>query len=213
MKKRISSLYLLLSICCTGILKGDPKHNWQEFGDKWGDSKQIQNQKIDDNLTLYGKTISLTNVQLGKNFTCYGSVELIDTTVAGVATIYGPATTKDCVFKEIDIRCSNEKFGTKDIVQLTDTKVEKLLIKGDLHATKSSIGQITTFSSDITLKNSTVDSIIMMNNTETKHKKATIELIDTIIEGDIIFSQKGGTVKCTGTSEIKGRIEGGTLLK
>jgi len=186
--------------------------NWQELGEQWGDGKKISNQTIDQPLTVYG-AVRCSDSRITKNFTCYGSAVFSTTTSSSVATIYGRLTANDCTFKDLDVRCSDRPQEADETVTLTDTTVDKLLVKGPLTATKASLSHITSFSKEITLSESQVGMIEMMNCSGKSHKKASIELIDTVVDGDIIFSHKGGTVICSGTSKVKGRIVGGALIK
>ncbi len=222
-KKLLVTLMLAATGWASLSAKGEP--DWKECGENWGNAlaapksgalytyiaggiKKIANKKIPDNLRLYGK-VQLKSVRVAKNLTCYGSADLSGVTVSGVTTMYGPMTAQKSTFNNLDVRCSQE---AQEGLTLSDAKVNKLLVYGTLKADRSTLEKVTAFSQELELTNSHVSSIVMMNG-QKNTKKAVIVLEDTMVDGPIYFSQKGGLVICKGTSQVTGKIIGGTLIK
>ena len=226
---------ILVATCTLAALQSTPlyaeeQHNWQEWGESVGNAlengtspnklyhvtksgiKKVSQRTIDDNLTLHGK-IQLNKVAISKNFTCYGFANLSNTSVAGVTTMYGPIHAKGSRFNEMDVRCSKVMHNKYSSVKLSKCSVKKIFLNGKLEADSTDIEHITTFYHTLTLSDSHVESIDMINSSRNKNKRAVIELNNTIVEGSITFAQKGGTVICKGTSKVKGSIIGGTLIK
>ncbi len=239
MKKRIIPT-ILVATCTlvslqTILLFAEVQPSWQECGENWAMSlengttwsdddapklyevtkegiKRISHQKLPENVTLYGR-VQLSDVSIAKNFTCYGFAEVAHATVVGVTTMYGPMNANRCTFTDMDIRCANEMLDEPGTVNLSHSSARKLFINGKLMTESSTIKSVTTFSHELEFSNSHVGDITMMNGLHGKKKKAVIILNNTIVEGSIQFSQKGGTVICKGTSVVKGEIIGGTLEK
>jgi hypothetical protein len=224
--------YILVSLEST-ILFAEIQPNWQERGESWASSfengvlssndgavyevtkegiKKISHQKLAENLTLYGR-VQLADVHMAKNFTCYGFAEVSNTTVHGVTTMYGPMNAHRCLFADLDIRCANEILDEPGIVNLSHSSARKLFINGKLMTESCTVKSITTFFHELEMSHSHVGDITMMNGSQLKKRKAVIVLNNTIVEGSIQFSQKGGTVICKGSSVVKGEILGGTLEK
>lgn len=231
---------ILVATCTLVSLQGislyaEIQPNWQECGENWGTSlenaacshgdglekpyevtkegiKKIFHKKLSDNVTLYGR-VQLNDVDIQKNFTCYGFAEVTNATVNGVTTMYGPMNALRSSFTDMDIRCSNEILDEPGTVNLVHTSVRKLFLNGKLTTESSTIKALTTFFHELELSNSHIGDITMMNGSHVKKKKAVIILNNTIVEGSIQFSQKGGMVICKGTSVVKGEIINGTLEK
>lgn len=239
MKIRIIPTILIATCTLVSLnsvsLLAESQPSWQECGENWASSlenatswsgdgapklyevtkegiKKIVHKKLPDNVTLYGR-VQLSDVDIAKNFTCYGFAEVANATVHGVTTMYGPMNANRCSFADMDIRCANEILDEPGTVQLSHTNVRKLFINGKLVTESSTIKSITTFFHELEVSNSHVGDITMMNGSHVKKRKAVIVLNNTIVEGSIQFSQKGGTVICKGTSLVKGEIIGGTLEK
>ena len=196
-------------------LYSKPSVDWEHVGEQWGNSFQhtkdgvqrLTEQTVSDNRRLYGHII-VEDVVFKKNLTCYGYTEFSNVRVHGVTTMYGPLTAESSVFKDMDVRCYNESSG-KGIVKLTDCTVNKITLNGRLEATNTTLHKVITFSPETVLTDSTVQDINIMN----AGNSGIVELHNTIVEGSITFSQKGGKVICKGTSEVRGTITNGSLKK
>ncbi len=216
-------------------LYAETQPNWQECGENWGSAlenatgihgdgiekpyevtkegiKKISHKKLTDNVTLYGR-VQLNDVAINKNFTCYGFAEITNATINGVTTMYGPMNAMRSSFSDMDIRCSNEILDEPGTVNLVHTSVRKLFINGKLTTETATIKALTTFFHELELSNSHIGDITMMNGSHVKKRKAVIVLNNTVVEGSIQFSQKGGIVICKGTSFVKGEIINGSLEK
>ncbi len=196
-----------------------PPVDWERVGENWGNSfqhskdgvKHLTGKIVNESLRLYGH-VKLDDVIIKKYFTCYGYAELNTVTVQGVTTMYGPMIAQNSTFTDVDIRCYNEAIG-KGTVSLNKCTLNKITLNGRLETKNTTIKQIITFAPDTVLSHSTVGDINVMNKALPKNEKAVVELHNTIVEGSITFSQKGGTVICKGSSEVRGTITNGTIIK
>lgn len=116
----------ILVAACIFSLQSKPPVDWERVGENWGNSFQhtkdginrLTGQTVTDNLRLYGHAV-LEEVTFKKNLTCYGYAEFSNVKVHGVTTMYGPLRADNSAFKDMDVRCYNERIG-KGTVKLND---------------------------------------------------------------------------------------------
>jgi hypothetical protein len=208
MKKTLFSATFLTA--CTSIgtdtLATETKCDWQERGERWGESQKIQNKKINENLTLFG-SLELSSLTVKKNLTCYGSATLSHVKVQGVTTMFGCMTASSCRFEDIDVRSSSARQDAPGSVSLTSCSAQKCMVSAQLDVQDSTIDTLVLFSYPCVLKNTRIKNLVIMNT----RKQPLIELIDTVIEGTVTFAQKGGCITQKGSSKIKGSLVNGTL--
>lgn len=90
------------------------------------------------------------------------------------------------------------------------TVKESATINGPLQAKESRFDAITVGSSSIRLERSYAANITMKSSRSVERQVVT--LVDTVIEGRIVFEQGNGTVEFKGSSVVKGGVVGGTQV-
>lgn len=228
---KITSLYIfILFLCCIpciqAIKETDSPSSWKEVGTKWGAThttstikrssdtgvKKIHAKSFAESETLYG-LLELERVIAFKNLTCYGAARLSVCVVKGVTTMYGTLHAFGCSFKDLDVRGAEKNENQETTLIMDNCTVLNIFLEGRLEATKSKISSLKVIGNDLICVDSTITDITVLPNSNSKSKKAVIELTDTHIEGSITFAQKGGIVICNGTSTVKGGVYGGTIEK
>ena len=225
MNKTVLTVLMLALASASGLRATkelESPSSWKELGTKWGaepDSqgvvhddrtKQIRLKKFADSKTFYG-TVEFEKTSFCKNLTCYGSARLTGSEVQGVTTMYGTLSAFGSTFKDMDVRAA-EKNENQDTTLVLDTcQVTHLFLEGRLETSKSKLSSLKIVGNDVVCIDSTISDNIVIMASPSKSKRVVIELTNSVVEGSITFSQKGGIVICNGNSEVKGGVFGGTI--
>lgn len=127
---------------------------------------------------------SFENKEIKKELTIYGSGNFKKVNAHKKVTVHGAATVHDSTFKDI-------------------------IVYGYLNGVGSTFADVMLYSNKSDFDDCTIASLTV----ESKNKKPTIKLTDTIIKGDVEFKGKKGKIVLKGTAKIQGNIINGTVIK
>jgi hypothetical protein len=186
----------------------------------------VANSKLFNNIEredvfIYQGNLKLTNSKLS-NVEVMGSSHLYDNEFNGLVNANGLIDLKDNTFKlpaefKGDVKSQNNKFN------------DKLTIQGSLKDKESTfIGEIELMGK-ASFDSSTLQGILNIDSNEVKFTDSKVSAINfttmkdevvalylkknTIVNGDIVFSNKKGKIMVDSTVQINGNVVGGEILK
>jgi hypothetical protein len=128
----------------------------------------------------------------------HGQLSASDLDVGEKVTIHGQATLNDVNFKD-DLTVHGQLALDNGVI------AGETSIHGQAHISKCRMNNLVVYARKITLTTSTVKNIYVK---ETNHK-TTITLIDSKVEGDIVFDSGNGKVILEDGAAVGGKIIGG----
>ena len=140
-----------------------------------------------------------------KSLNCSGSVKLTNVTVQNLAQVRGSLNATGGEFGELYVSGSASLSFTK-VAQGTS-------FSGALSANHTTFQHIETCRAcKLTLTDCTVASIKIKDNSSSDPSIA-INLYGGVVEGTITFARKDGKVILHNNAQIKGNVDGGTIIK
>ncbi len=131
-----------------------------------------------------------------------GPLKVINCTVQNETTVYGTFDALNSTFRTLEIS------GKAYIKNCTFTG--QVLIQGFLEADSSTFQKPMELQTHrLVLRNSTTQDI-QMDDSGDYNRFGTVELYNTVVNGNITFNSGSGIVNLNGSSKITGTISGGT---
>ncbi len=187
MKRFYSFLSIITILCCSACKEKDK----QVFG--------IMHE-TDQETVVHGST-NLEH-QLYKSLTINGKADLEDIKVTNNLIVKGALEAEDCIFNNVTVHGK---------VSVEDTKVSGVMkILGTADFEECDLQHVEIASKEIELEECNVTSIVVK---ETSDNQQLVILDDTSVSGNITFEKGDGLVEVKGTSEVKGKIIGGSVKK
>jgi len=147
--------------------------------------------------TVYGNC-QIKNVTLEK-LNCYGSAELTNAKITGKLNVHGPLILQSTEINELELK---GPLNTNN-----STIKGKASVWGPINANN------TQFQNDIVAKSNSLiltHSLVTGNVAIASKQPALLEVKEkSVINGNILFTQKAGIVKLFPNSEVKGEIKNG----
>lgn len=154
---------------------------------------------IYDKLTCYGAA-SLDTVTVEGPLIVYGKLYANELKAQNTLTAYGKMVLDDSIIKGPIYAHGNLRMNNC-------TVTEKMSVYGKLEAKECHLPEIEFYARKLKLKSSVVKSIYAGD----KRGRKTITLIETIVEGDVLFEDGNGMVVLKKGARIKGKVTGGVV--
>ena len=137
-----------------------------------------------------------------------------------ILTVNGAASLDDVSAQEVIINGSlgatnlvTQKLTANGSVNLTASKIEEIAkVAGALEAYECLFNAITLLSEYAVLNNSKVKTIDVKKVSDFRKKVQQIELVNTAVEGDIVFEGGDGEVILKNGAFVQGKVIGGRII-
>ncbi|MCB9493233.1 MAG: hypothetical protein H6679_03090 [Epsilonproteobacteria bacterium] len=146
-------------------------------------------------------TATLKKDHIKDTLSVNGVGDLEDVKVDRLVQVNGRLKARNCTFNEVKVNGRAELEKCKILSDAT--------IVGVLEAEDTRFEKLTIYAKKVWLKECSINqSIIFPERSDKKKEEQVLELVDTVVKGDITFEQKDGKVLLVGQSKVLGNIIG-----